>query len=234
MTKKLYLVLTVVVLALLFTACSRSASSSPVATSTKNALGTPGTQTSGGSGTGDPMALVKLFATQTAMAAGGQVGIGTSTPTGGTSMPGGTPITPQVSPMATLLLPSTGVPTTPPIITPYPTTTRPGTYTLQAGEFPFCLARRFNVDPTELMTLNGLTDNELLQPGRVLSIPQTGNTFPGTRALKTHPTTYLVVANDTIYNIGCYFGDVDPLAVAAVNHLGSPYTLSVGQSLSIP
>lgn len=240
MTKKLYLVLAVLVLALVFTACSRSASPSSISTATKNALSTPGTQTTGGNVTEDPMALVKLFATQTAMAAGGQTGIGTPSPTsgtpqpGGTTLPGGTAITPLGGITATSLLPSTGLPTTPAIVTPYPTTTRPGTYTLQAGEFPFCLARRFNIDPTELLTLNGLSENELLQPGLVLQIPQTGGTFPGTRALHTHPTTYLVAANDTIYNISCYFGDVDPLAIAAVNHLVSPYTLSVGQSLSIP
>ena len=228
MSKKLYLVLAVVVVALLFTACSRSASSSPIATATKNAQGTPGTQATPGDATEDPMALVKLFATQTAMAGGGQAGIGTPTPTGGTAT------IPLASLTATSLVPSTGVPTIPAVVTPYPTTIKPGSYTLQLGEHPYCIARRFNVDPDALLTLNNLTENSLFQPGLVLQIPQTGNTFPGTRALHSHPTTYLVVANDTIYRIGCYFGDVDPLAIATVNHLVSPYTLTAGQSLSIP
>jgi LysM repeat protein len=147
-------------------------------------------------------------------------------------MPG---TTPGASATATSLIPPTGAPTTPVVVTPVPTTVRPATYTLQAGEYPFCLARRFNVDPVELLTLNGLTGNEgFYAPGLVLKIPQTGNTFPGQRALRTHPTTYIIAVNDTIYKIGCYFGDVDPLAVAAVNHLVSPYALTVGQSLSIP
>jgi len=221
MSKKLYLILVLSLAAVfILSACNRSASTAPVATPTK---GVQGPQNVGGGATEDPMAMVKLFATQTAMAAGGQPPV--ATPISGT---------PAASATATSLIPPTGGPTTPVVVTPVPTTVRPASYTLQAGEHPFCIARRFNIDPGELLTLNGLTDGQLFQPGMVLKIPQTGNTFPGSRALKTHPTTYIILVNDTIYKIGCYFGDVDPLAIAAVNHLVSPYTLNVGQSLSIP
>ena len=54
------------------------------------------------------------------------------------------------------------------------------TYTLQAGEYPYCIARRFNVNPAELLNLNGLTSSSHVTPGRVLQIPQTGHPFPGT------------------------------------------------------
>jgi hypothetical protein len=227
MSKKLYLILVLSLAAVfIFSACNRSASSAPIATPTK---GVQGPQNVGGGATEDPMAMVKLFATQTAMAAGGQPSV--ATPISGTPVPG---TTPGASATATSLIPPTGGPTTPVVVTPVPTTVRPASYTLQAGEHPFCIARRFNIDPVELLTLNGLTDGQLFQPGMVLKIPQAGNMFPGPRALKTHPTTYIILVNDTIYKIGCYFGDVDPLAIAAVNHLVSPYTLNVGQSLSIP
>jgi LysM repeat protein len=50
----------------------------------------------------------------------------------------------------------------------------PTSYTLQKGEFPFCIARRFDVNQSELLALNGLGLNSQVQPGR-LKIPQTGN-----------------------------------------------------------
>jgi hypothetical protein len=66
-----------------------------------------------------------------------------------------------------------------------------------------------------------------------LTIPTTG-TFPGPRALLSHPTTYTVGGGETIYSIACYYGDVDPMAIAAVNALSSPYTLSPGTTIRIP
>jgi len=116
-------------------------------------------------------------------------------------------------------------------------TVRPATYTLQRGEFPYCIARRFNVAPSELLALNGLTaaQSRALQPGRVLQIPQTGNPFPGTRALQPHPTTYTVQSStETIYSIACKFGSVDPVNIANQNGLVAPYTLTFGQTLNIP
>jgi len=95
---------------------------------------------------------------------------------------------------------------------------RPATYVLHAGEFPYCIARRFNVDPSDLLNLNGLSSGEVLQPGMTLSIPATGS-FPGDRALQAHPTQYTVAVNDTFYTIACAFGDVDPNTIAAANGL---------------
>jgi hypothetical protein len=83
--------------------------------------------------------------------------------------------------------------------------------------------------------LNGLNDSSLMQPGRVLKIPQSGNPFVGNRALHPHPATYTVTASDeTIYSIACYFGNVDPTQIIAANSLISPYTLHTNQTLNIP
>ena len=41
-------------------------------------------------------------------------------------------------------------------------------------------------------------------------------------------------AYDTIYKIGCYFGDVDPNRIIVANNLKDPYTLTSGQKLIIP
>ncbi len=114
-----------------------------------------------------------------------------------------------------------------------PTVTRPTEYTLQPGEFPFCIARRFDVNPGDLLNLNNIGANELVAPGTTLKIPQTGS-WEGERSLKPHPTTFTVSAGDTIYTIACSFGPVTPEAIIAVNKLEKPYSLSSGQILEIP
>ncbi len=159
----------------------------------------------------------------------------------GFSLPTSTMVGTLGTPTTFQLIPPTGAATTPaPGITPIvivPTSTpgHPSSYTLMPGEFPYCIARRFNVNQDELKTLNGLTDSELLQPGTVLHIPQTGNPFVGDRALHPHPATFTVSSsNDTIYSVACYYGDVDPVRIIAANSLVSPYTLHSNQPLNIP
>jgi LysM repeat protein len=106
---------------------------------------------------------------------------------------------------------------------------RPASYTLQPGEFPWCIARRFDVDPIQLMVANGLRGNRFYA-GQVLVIPQNASPFPGERALHSHQD-YTVKAKDTLYKIACWFGDVDPLEIAAWNNLSAPYSLTAGQVL---
>jgi LysM repeat protein len=103
------------------------------------------------------------------------------------------------------------------------------------GEFPYCIARRFNVNQTELLDMNGITTGQGMQPGSILKIPQTGNPFVGVRALLPHPTTYTVRSgNETIYSVACSFGDADPNQIIVANNLVSPYTIHINQVLNIP
>lgn len=118
--------------------------------------------------------------------------------------------------------------------TSVPVGSRPATYTLQPGEFPYCIARRFDVDPDALLSLNGLSSGTIYRPNLALKIPQTGS-FPGTRALRNHPATYTVASSsETIYGIACLFGDVDPSAIAQANNISPSAALTSGQQLSIP
>ncbi len=205
----------------------------------------------------NPMQLVENLGTQTALAA--QTGSVAS----GTAITPSTPATPTATlPFGTNVTPLTGASSTPSFVTPniFATTPAPATvipitgtliqtvviptvsgglpttYTLQAGEWPFCIARRYNVDPDELRSLNGLSDDEIVQPGLVLRLPQTGNPFPGTRAWHTHPDTYIVSGNNdtTLYGVACYYGDIFPQAIAQSNNLALSTTLTVGQRLIIP
>jgi peptide/nickel transport system permease protein len=119
--------------------------------------------------------------------------------------------------------------------TPIPTDTRPMTYTLHPGEFPYCIARRFNVDPKELLTLNGLSNGQTFLKGMVLQIPQTANPFPGERRLRDHPRSYTITtSNETTYTIACQFGDLDPVRIAEANHIAVDSILLIGQQLNIP
>lgn len=112
----------------------------------------------------------------------------------------------------------------------------PATYTLQKGEFPFCIARRYNVDPYELLKINGLAPGQIYYAGRVLTMPTSGAVFPVARALRTHPANYTVTStSETLRSVACVFGDVDPSALASANGLASADApLTVGKVLSIP
>jgi LysM repeat protein len=228
MNKKIYAIILVILVAgFLLAACERSASVSPVATATTSSIPFPvATQSQ----------IMKdiLAATQTAAALKGTVTTG-NLPGAATSTPGagvGT-ATPMISGAATStpIVVATSTPTA--IVYPTPTPGKPAQYTIKQGEFPFCIARRFNVDAGELLSINGLNTNSQVSVGKVLNIPQSGS-WSGTRALKSHPTTYKVVSGDTIGSIACGFGDADPNTILAANGLSSGATLTAGQVLQIP
>jgi len=109
----------------------------------------------------------------------------------------------------------------------------PKKYTLRKGEFPWCIARRFNIDPTTLMNANGLSGSSY-SPGLVLTIPQDAPKFQGDRSLKNHPTTYTVTSGDSFYSIACVFGDVWPEEIAAQNFMELGDALAAGTQLDIP
>lgn len=242
--------------AILASACTQSYSQAPAATPTLIPTGLFVSPFPSGQ---DPMQIIAALGTQTAVAGTTEAGGGTP----GAAITPSTPDTPTPTlPFGTAITPQTGSSSTPSFITPNPFVTTPApatvipvtgtsyqtvvvptipggiptTYTLQSGEWPFCIARRYNVDPNELRTLNGLADDEIVQPGLVLNIPQTGDPFPGTRAWHNHPDTYTVTGNGdtTIYGVACYYGDVFPQSIAQSNNLPLSTTLTIGQRLIIP
>lgn len=203
---------------------------------------------------GDVMEQLQLFVTQTAIAAGGgQVEPGgeaqpgetdtgsegvlatDATPTPEGQVPGVEPTAApedQTTPVPTETLPE---PTSAPlVVVPTATPGIPTSHTIQKGESVFCISRRYDLNPNEVLALNNLGTGTLVSPGQVLKIPQTGNPFPGPRALHPHPDTYIVGRGETIFGVACFYGDVDPMAIAFANGLSAPYTLSEGQQLQIP
>lgn len=164
-----------------------------------------------------------------------------------------TPATPTVSETAittvppSAVMPSTSPTLVRPIVSPtvqqdlqpvypvmQPIVSIPPVYQLQPGEFPWCIARRFNINPRQLMCLNGFCNGQIFYPGQVILIPQNAQPFPGRRALRPHPASYVVRPGDTIYKIACTYGDIDPISLAQINNLLPPYRLRVGQVLIFP
>lgn len=234
MNKK-YSLIIFAVLVLMLGACTRAASTAapdttaatqpsdfpqPVATSGMNIIETAGTQTAIATA-GLPIPTASGADTQQPIVIGPTSTIDLNAPS-----------TPLPSPTTGVPVVSTPVPQAP---QPTVQTTKPGTYTLQQGEFPWCIARRFNVNPEELCSLNGIScAQNYYVPGTSLRIPQSGNVFPGSRALIPHPAQYTVRPGDTIYSIACKFGDVDPVNITAVNGLGSGSNLTTGTTIQIP
>lgn len=232
MKSKLYALIAILILAAFtLTACEVSASEPPADDSGSVTVPEP-------EATQDPMAQLSQFATETAIAQqGGQPT--SEVPADATPDPlASIPTLPPADGGEQPAVDSTAMPepttdTSVPVQPAQPVE-RPGTYTLKAGEFPYCIARRYNVNPDELLAINGLSNGNLFQVGLVLTIPTSNKTFPGNAALKAHPAQYTVMSGDTIYTVACKFGDVTPENIAAVNGLGSPFTLTAGQVIQIP
>lgn len=227
--------------AILISACERSFSSVPVETPAPEvtSLFVSPFPTSD-----NPMAMVEELSTGTALA---ETAVALTAGTPLAPAAAGTEITPDNNATATLALDLSSGATatlsldsniTPSVTQPAPTVTvnRPASYTLQKGEFPYCIARRFNIDPAELLSLNGLASGDIYYPNLTLTIPQSGKPFPGTRALRSHPGTFTVVdASTTLYGIACEYGDVDPASLVQANpSLSLASVLTVGQQISVP
>lgn len=141
-----------------------------------------------------------------------------------------TPVLDQATPVVAVATPVLAQPT------PYtlPTLTRPATYTLQKGEFPYCIARRYDLDPASLLAANGLTTASKPAVGYELKIPATGSWTVSDRTLKAHPAKHIIQAGETIYSIACVYGDVSPEGIIAANGLTPPYYLTAGDTIQIP
>ena len=112
----------------------------------------------------------------------------------------------------------------------------PETWTLQSGEWPICIARRYNLNVGDLLSLNGMTMESRPATGTVLKLPANSSWSAnyGSPALEAHPTTHTVAAGQTIYQIACKYGDVDPNDIIAANGLSEPVVLAAGDVLDIP
>lgn len=103
------------------------------------------------------------------------------------------------------------------------------TYTVQAGDTLFSIARRHDVTVSEMVSANNITNPNLLSIGQVLTIPGDAAGEPSPPA---ESTTYRVNAGDTLFSIANRHGvSVDQLM--SVNNITDPRLLQIGQMLEI-
>lgn len=228
------LVIALLTTAILTTACERS-----YAPAGDESLATP-TMDGGAFPEAMPADMDSVFESgaQTATALAVASGVPVAAPVETQTPDANNPLAPTVAPAGVTVTSAAPVIATVTVAAPAPTLSvgKPASYTLQRGEFPYCIARRFNVSPTELLNLNGLSNAQanIYSPGLSLSIPQSGGAFPPPRALNAHPITYTLPKNMTVYAVACYFGDIDPATITNANSIPDPNNIAAGTVLSIP
>jgi uncharacterized protein YcbK (DUF882 family)/LysM repeat protein len=92
-------------------------------------------------------------------------------------------------------------------------------HVVQSGQSLAVIAKRYNVDATELAAANGLTKDQTLRGGQVLTVPLEGVVY--------------VKPGQTLSAIAHEF-EVGTLALARTNHIDPDATLQIGQQLLLP
>ena len=116
-----------------------------------------------------------------------------------------------------------------------PTTMGVTEYTVQQGDWIWQIARSFDVDPQEIIDLNDLTSPSSIQVGMVLQIPTSvspeATATPGTT--EAGGIVHIVKPGEWIWQIARTYG-VDPQSIIDANDLVNPRMILPGQELVIP
>ena len=102
------------------------------------------------------------------------------------------------------------------------------TYTVQRGDTLSEIAARFGTTVNELVRLNNIADRDLIYPGQVLIIRESGGSTP-----PSGTTTYTVQRGDTLSEIAERFGTTVSALVMA-NNIADRDRIYPGQVLVIP
>ena len=122
--------------------------------------------------------------------------------------------------------------------TPSKTTSTSGTYTVQAGDTLYSIARRSGVSLNTLLSINGLSQSSVIRPGQTLSV--SGNASQATATQVSYQSagstsgngTYTVKAGDTLYRIAYNHG-ISLTTLLSINGLSETSTIRPGQQLVV-
>ncbi|MCD7136643.1 LysM peptidoglycan-binding domain-containing protein [Limosilactobacillus balticus] len=113
------------------------------------------------------------------------------------------------------------------------TTVVNGTYTVKSGDTLSQIAARFNTTTSALASTNHISNPNLIEVGQQLRI---NNSASAQKATSHYSTTnnrsYVVQSGDSLSKIAAYHG-LNWRSIAAKNNIQSPYTIFVGQRLSL-
>ena len=114
-------------------------------------------------------------------------------------------------------------------------------YTVEVGDSMWAIAKKLNVSLKELLSANGMGENDLLRVGRVLRVPSqstvvkvstiTADVFQPS-GFNAATATYEVVAGDTLGRIAKQY-DTSVKAIKAANNKASDL-IRIGEQLLIP
>lgn len=139
-----------------------------------------------------------------------------------------------------LRIPTTSTTPTPtPPTTPPPTSTT--TYTVRSGDTLYAIALRYGTTVQQLVSLNNISNPNLIRVGQVLRLPSSGGTPTPTSPPPTTPSqppssgtqNYTVRSGDTLYAIALRYGTTVQQLVS-LNNISNPNLIRVGQVLRIP
>jgi len=97
-------------------------------------------------------------------------------------------------------------------------------YTIKRGDTLYSIANTYGTTIERLVEVNGLTRPDNLVVGQNILIPNNQDT----------PTTYTVVAGDTMYKIANRFGITLSSLISANPQIPNPNLIQVGQVINIP
>ncbi|MQB89765.1 mannosyl-glycoprotein endo-beta-N-acetylglucosamidase [Lactobacillus reuteri] len=113
------------------------------------------------------------------------------------------------------------------------TTSANGTYTVKSGDTLSQIAARFNTTTSALASTNHISNPNLIEVGQQLRINNSASAQKTTsRHSNTNNGNYVVQSGDSLSKIAAYHG-LNWRSIAAKNNIQSPYTIFVGQYLSL-
>jgi LysM repeat protein len=123
---------------------------------------------------------------------------------------------------------------TPPVVYNTPTTQagQETTYTVQAGDSVYSVARAHGISPDDLIARNNLQYPYYLDIGQELIIP-VGGSVPTDGTPASGTKEHIVQQGEWIYSIARKY-EVSPDEIIALNNIPYPYTLYPGDVIKIP
>ena len=104
------------------------------------------------------------------------------------------------------------------------------TYTVQPGDSLYSIGQNYGVSWTSIAQANGIYSPYTIYVGQQLWIPSSSG---GSSSSSSGSWTYTVQPGDSLYSIGQTYG-VSWQTIAQDNGIYAPYTIYVGQQLTIP
>lgn len=153
--------------------------------------------------------------------------------------------TPTATATATPLPPTNTATITPipsetliPTETLLPTAAEPFDYTVQSGDSLFSIAEQFGVDYVAIMVLNGMTNDNVLFVGDVLTIPNPDMGFPTPTPIppnlpRGREIEYFILPGDSLRSIADQFLTTVEDIIAA-NEFDDPNAIFPGQIIKVP